>query len=485
MHRRSRKSRPQRIARSWLCGVLLAWLALPACVTPPAEAAATVPVVASGQQEYWAQFDKQDWDAAVVAAQKIVDTARAATSDSASGLRLADALVMLGNALYGKGNLVAAEKAFQESLELTQKYADRSSARLVDPLRGLGFSLAAQGKHERAIPYMDRALLISRRSTGLFNPSQEGLLRQLATSLAITGSPVEGEKHMLYLLRLGEHEYGEKDARMVPVYCTVARWYADVAQMDQARSHYRKALSIAERTMGHNSPGIVAPLRGLAQTFPEEVALNNVGIPTRKERLTTTPDEPISTVQEPYNPRYISPEGERSLLRALRVLDADPHRSTRLLIETLVQTGDWFLLKDQANKAIGYYSRAAALIGERSDTASAADDGIGAAANLLSFPVPVYYLPPPAATRNLAAIPYELEDRYVQVEFTVLPDGSIADERETGHDGSNRHVTQTLAAISTARYRPRFVNGEPVVTRNVGYRQIFKVRKRDRDDAED
>jgi tetratricopeptide (TPR) repeat protein len=466
--------------------VSLAWLVLAACMLPrAAAAAAALPVVASGQQEYWAQFDKRDWDAAIAAAETMVTAARAATTDASSGLRLADTLVMLGNALYGKGNLVAAEKAFQEALDLTGKYTNRSSARLVDPLRGLGFTLAAQGKHERAIPYMDRALLLSRRSTGLFNVSQEGLLRQLANSLAITGSPVEGEKHMLYLLRLGEHEYGEKDARMVPVYCTVARWYADVAQMDQARSIYRKALSIAERSMGRDSTGIVVPLRGLAQTFPEEVALNNLGIPTRKERLSTMPEEPISTVQEPYNPRYIAPEGERALLRALRVLDADPHRSTRVLIETLVQTGDWFLLKDQSSKAMDYYSRAAALIGENTAAASPDDDGIGEAAALLSFPVAVYYLPPPAAIRNLAVIPYELEDRYVQVEFTVLPDGSITDERETGHDGTNRHVVQTLAAISDARYRPRFVKGEPVVTTNVGYRQIFKVRKHDQDDADD
>lgn len=451
-------------------------------MSPCATGAAALSVGNPGQQEYWAQFDKKDWDAAIAAAEKIVAAARPA-ADATAGLHLAEALTLLGNAQFSKGNMVAAEAAFTEALELTGRYTDRASDKLIDPLRGLGFTLAAEGKHDKAIPYMERALLVSRRSAGLFDISQQGLLQQLANSLAITGAPIEGEKQMQYLVRLGKQAYGEKDVRMVPLYCTVAHWYSDVAQMDQARSNYRKALGIAESSSGRNSVAIVAPLRGLAQTYPDEIALTNLGIPTRKERLQAAPDDPVSDVQQPYNPRYIAPEGERALQRALRTLDADPHRPTRLLIETLVQTGDWFLLKLQPDKAMTYYARAAKLIDEKSG-ASAVDDGIGDAAGLLSFPVPVYYLTPAAATRNLKLAAYEVEDRYVQVEFTVLPDGNIADEREVGHDGSNRHVVQTLAAIEGARYRPRFVDGHPVATTNVGYRQIFKVRKRDDDSDE-
>jgi len=436
---------------------------------------APLPATPSWQQEYWARYDKRDWDAAVTSAEKLVAAARPATHET--GLRLAEALSLLGNAQFGKGNLVAAEAAFTEALQLTEQYAGRGSQALVDPLRGLGSTLATQGKHEKAIPYMDRALLLSRRTAGLFDISQEGLLKQLATSLAMTGSPLDGEKHMQYLLRVGEHTYGENDVRMVPLYCIVARWYSDVAQMDQARSNYRTALSVAERSQGHNTLAVVEPLRGLAQTFPDEVALSNLGIPTRKERLTAAPDDPVDDVTQPYNPRYIALEGERALLRALRTLDADPQRSTKTLIETLVQTGDWFLLKMQSDKALSYYKRAAGLIEARKGATSAADDDVGDAAGLLSFPVQVYYLIPPAATRNLTLATNEVTERFVQIEFTVQPDGTITDEREVDHDGTNRHVSQTLEAIHTARYRPRFVDGNPVATTAVGYRQLFKQHK--------
>ncbi|HKE96658.1 MAG TPA: hypothetical protein VKB34_20275, partial [Povalibacter sp.] len=457
---------------------LWCWLAAWFLLLQPVAAAlaAQTPVPPSWQQEYWAQFDKQDWDAAIASAEQLVATSRPATD--ATALKLAEALSLLGNAQFGKGNLVAAEAAFSESLALAEKYAGASSGKLVDPLRGLGYTLAAENKHDKAVPYMDRALLLSRRTAGLFDISQQGLLRQLAESLAAMGTPVDGEKHMLYLLRMGEHAYGEDDPRMIHLHCVVGDWYADVAQMDQARSSYRTALGIAERTAGRSDVAIVEPLRALASTFPQEVALSILGIPTHKDRLTSVPDESGEEVVQPYNPRFISMEGERALLRALKALDANPKRSTRTLIETLVQTGDWFLFKMQANKAMAYYERAASLIA--ANTAQSADaDTIGAAAMLLSFPAQVFYQTPPLATRNLTLPQNAVTEHFVQIEFDVEPDGSIENEREVGHDGNARQVSQTLDAVRSARYRPKFVDGKPVQTVAVGYRQIFRQMRKD------
>ncbi|MFL6577376.1 MAG: energy transducer TonB [Povalibacter sp.] len=436
-----------------------------------ASAALPAPTPPSWQQEFWASFDTRDWDRAITSAEALVTAARPATPQT--GLRLAEALSLLGNAQLGKGDLVAAEAAFTEALQLTEKYTDRSSGKLIDPLRGLGYTLAAEGKHDKAIPYMDRALLISRRSIGLFDVSQQGLLRQLATSLATVGEPVDGEKHMQYLLRMGEHAYGRNDPRMVPLHCIVARWYADVAQMDQARHAYREALDVAEESAGRNDALVVEPLRGLARTFTEEIALTSMGIDTRKEKLTTLPEEAPNDATEPYNPRYIPLEGERALLRAVKALDASPQASSGQLVSTLVQTGDWFLLKLQPNKAMPYYKRAASIIDQKAPDAN----DLGNAATLLSFPAQVYYPTPQAAQRNQLLPPDQIVQRFVQVEFTVMPDGTIRDQKLIDKDASERQASQTLEAIRDARYRPKFVNGQPVTTEAVGFRQVFRDRK--------
>src|SRR6201999_4077416 len=104
----------------------------------------------------------------------------------------------------------------------------------------------------------------------------------------------------------------------------------------------------------------------------------------------------------------------------------------------------------------------------------------------LGFPVQVYYQTPLLATRNLARPPSEVEDRFVQVEFTVKADGTVKDARVTDSDGTPRQVSQTLDAIGSSRYRPKFVNGEPVETTAMSFRQPFKLRKdaeKDKDDA--
>jgi tetratricopeptide (TPR) repeat protein len=454
------------------CRRAFAWIAaLPLAAAAAGVTQQTVVPAPSWQQEYWAQFDQKDWDAAIASAEQLVKAARENKTDT--GARLAESLVLLGNAQLGKGNLVAAEAAYTEALKLTENYAGRSSGALVDPLRGLGYTLAAEGKHEQAMPYMDRSLLILRRSAGLFSTAQQGLLRQMAASLTALGYAPDAERHMQYLLRVGEHSYGDDDPRMVALQCSVADWYAELGQMETARQLYREGLAIAERNLGRNHIAIVEPLRGLAQSFMREIQLSQLGIDTRSDKMPGTAD-PETNDGEPLNPRYMSSEGERALLRAVKVLESAPDGSSPKLIETLVHTGDWFLMKQQPSKALTYYKRAATVT---SAAAAQSTTDAGKAATLLSFPSQVYYPTPPLATRNMYRAPHEVVERFVQVEFTVMPDGQVKDERVVDKDASERQVSQTLEAIRSSRYRPKFVDGKPVETTAVGYRQIFRQRK--------
>ena len=80
------------------------------------------------------------------------------------------------------------------------------NAALLDPMRGLGYTFAATGRHAAAAALLDRALLVSRRNHGLFDISQQGVLRQLATSLTKLGRAPEAERHMNYLLRVAEQD---------------------------------------------------------------------------------------------------------------------------------------------------------------------------------------------------------------------------------------------------------------------------------------
>ena len=426
------------------------------------------------KQEYWAQIDERDWDAAVAAAQKIVAAAREKAGKDPLGL--AEALSMLGSAHYGKKDFPAAEADFSEALKLVEEHAGSMSSNLLDPLRGLGFVLAAVGQHDQAVPYLDRAILISHRTYGLFDLGQQQILRQLAESLTATGRQAEAQRHMLYLLRVGERAYGRRDPRLVPILLQVGDWYAEVGEFMEARLTYRGAIDIIERKLGPDDLAVIAPLRKLAESYTQEIEYSTRGMPTGRDKVPSDADGSSNEFKS-LNPRYIDADGERALERALRILQAHPNASRRTFAETLVQTGDWFQIKAQSDKALTYYRRAAALATPQDDGDAQSEPA------LLSFPVRIYFPQPIIATRNAMLPPEQADERYVQVEFTVTNEGDVANAKVIDQNGTARQASEFLQAIRASRYRPKFVNGEPVAT-PLTSREVFKVRKQSEGEKE-
>jgi TonB family protein len=78
--------------------------------------------------------------------------------------------------------------------------------------------------------------------------------------------------------------------------------------------------------------------------------------------------------------------------------------------------------------------------------------------------------------RRLAAAE-QVDERFVQVQFTVTDSGDVEDAKITEANGTQRESADTLAAIRAARFRPKFVNGEPVETTGMTNREVFRTRK--------
>ncbi len=416
------------------------------------------------QQEYWAQVDRKDWSAAVTAAELLVEAARARTSQEP--LALAEALSLLGNAQFGAKDYIAAEKSFTESLQTIEQHAGGASPKLLDPLRGLGYTLAAAGRHDEAVPPLERAVLIDRRSYGLYDISQQTMLRQLAESLSKLGRTSEAERHIMYLLQLGERVYGRRDPRQVPILCFVGGWRADAGDFVGARAIYRHALALVEQKLGPKDPAAVEPLRAIAQSYMQEIYYSTLGIATQGPRMPTGADG-VSNDSKSLNPRYLGNEGLDMLERATKILEAQPPSAHDTLAEILIQTGDWHQIKHQPEKALPYYRRAAAL----NVTPTAPEPAP------LSFPVRIYYPSPTRMTRTMLLPIEQVDERFVEVEFTVTDSGEVADAKVTSASGTPREVSEALQAIRAARFRPKFVNGEPVATTGMTNREVFRTRK--------
>lgn len=421
------------------------------------------------EQEYRTQIDKRDWDQAIAAAERLVEATRVTSNEAPE--QLAEALTMLGSAQLGARNYLAAESAYSEALQILQPRVSPTSEKLLEPLTGLGYTLAFANKHEQAIPFMERALLVSRRTNGLFNINQQGLLRQLASSLAKLGMYLEAEQQMQYLVRVGEQTYGARDPRMAGVHDVLGDFYMQAGLVGAARDSYRDALEVVEKKLGRNDLAVVQPLRSYADSFRRELLLSQYGIRGPVERQGPAAEHHVDMDGKAINPRYLNADGERALRRALKTLESNPARSSALLMDTLLDLGDWHMIKGEADEAMPQYRRAATLIDQVESDYSAS------AKAKMSFPVQVYYPVPSAATRNLNKSPDDVDERFVHVMFTVAADGSVRDEHVVETNASHRHITDTIAAVRGSRYRPKFVNGEPVETQDVSLRQVFKLRR--------
>ncbi len=420
-------------------------------------------------QEYWAQVEKRNWDDAIQAAERIIESARREANENP--IALADALSLLGNAQLVSRNYIAAEAAYSEALQILVPRVSPASDKLIEPLRGMGYTLAHAGKHAQAIDYLERALLILRRTHGLFDINQRNLLRQFAASLATIGQFVEAEQQMRYLVRLGKHAYGAQDPRMSGVYDQLGDFYMQIGLVNSARDAYRDALQIVERKLGRDHLDTIEPLRAYANSYRRELVLLMYGVRTTQERR----DGYFRVADSrSLNPRRLNASGERALQRALTTLDNHAERPASLLFDTLLDLGDWYLIKGEPRDAFEHYRRAASLVGEvepeRSEAARAK----------LSFPAQVYYPVPSAATRNLDRPADETTEDFVHIVFSVAADGTTHDSHVVEASASQRNIDATLSAVRDARYRPKFVDGEPIATHDVSVRQVFRsMRERD------
>lgn len=444
----------------------------------PAARAADTPPRPESQQEYWAQVDRKDWSAAIHAAEQLVAAARERAAQQP--LALAEALSLLGNAHYGAKDYAAAEQAFAESVQTVEQHAGPASSKLLDPLRGLGYTLAAGGLHKEAVPQLERALLIDRRSYGLYDIGQQNVLRQLAESLYKVGRLGDAERHVTYLVQLGERVYGRRDPRQVPILCFAAEWHADIGDFVVARVVYRHAISLVDQKLGPDDPAAVEPLRALAGTYTQELYYTTLGFRTlSRERMPTDADG-TSNDSKQINPRYLNSEGEKALDRALKILEAQPPSAHDTLVTALIQTGDWYQIKHLPEKALPYYRRAAALNATLAGATAATPvaGGTGAAEPVpLSFPVRVYYPSPSHAGRNSTLPADQVDERFVEVQFTVTSAGDVSNAKITGANGTARETADALTAIRAARFRPKFIDGEPVETTGMTNREVFRTRK--------
>ncbi|HKE43352.1 MAG TPA: tetratricopeptide repeat protein [Steroidobacteraceae bacterium] len=437
----------------------------------PAEETPAAPDASSNRagtyKAFRQQFDSRHFAEALVPARQLIEQTE--QEFGPNGPQLVNPLINLGTTQLRVKDYSGAETSYKRAVKIVESNQGGFSHEIIQPLFGLGMTYAASGDYAASTDALKRAVDVSRKIDGLFNPAQLELLDPLIAGYSALNQYDDAQREQQYALRLAETTYGRDDPRILPALERTASWLESQGRFTTARQIHARALDIA-RKGGETDMRMISPLRGIARTYRMEFLYG----PERPEGSPENAGDiggvagPVSTPASANGvstASVLNPDGENALEAAMKIYDAHPGEDNAGRGQTLIELGDWRITAGQWRQAMNTYRDAWKALSEPGAPGTAA----------LDSPYPVIYRAP-----SITRPPHEAADKYTphyaEIEFTVTPEGRVRDAKLGDHDSSDTAGNSVLSAIKRARYRPRFVNGEPVETVGVRYKETIYVR---------
>ena len=464
-------------ARAWPVIVASAAFATAGAADPPAVAPAPVPAVESvpaaaaasrvdAHAEFHRQWDAKNYEAAAAQAKVVVDLTEKEVG--AAGEELQVALMNLATSQFMAGDYVGAESSYLRAIELTEASPKPRIERLARANAGLAAAYYRGKRYDLAVARFERAIAFSHRSEGLLSESQLPLLEKFADALTELGRYTDAQQIQKYALRIAERKYGGQDPRMAPTLEKIGRWYARVGAYEQALSVLRHAIDIVEKAEGEKSPNLVGPLTAIAdcsrRQLMDPVQMAMASPDADRGSIFHDPMAPM-----PFSPTTALATGQKALDRAVTIATERPDPSPVQVADVRTQYGDWFQTRSQPERALPQYLeawKAGVHVPYQGKTLADA---------LFVKPVLLQYVRPEGWDRYSNRPSSEIRLVAALLNLTVTADGRATDIKVTDDSGDPRRAEQAQKAAATARYRPRFENGQPVATPDVQFTQIFQV----------
>lgn len=335
-----------------------------------------------------------------------------------------------------------AEQNFLASVDLFREVGGEFSESVITPLVGLGVNYQSMGLHPEAVTALEEARTVSRRIHGLLGEQQVDILNHIASSMVSMEMYEEADAQRLAGLRIMERLHGESSLEILPELYRHAMWLRDGYRFDRERDYYGRAMNIIRSLEGNQSPLMAQPLRQIGNSF-------------RVQKL---------------------PEGRGigSLKRALEILESQPEPDTSQIARVLRDMGDWNVAFSKIGPTGDEYRRAWSLLNEIEN---------GEELQRRWFLEPDYVLREYPSTRGLAdrSDPGALPG-HVLVSFDVLPSGRTANIRIIESVPPGLKDDSSARSIARSRFRPRVVDGEPVLAEHVARDFTFYYTPRDSGD---
>lgn len=320
-----------------------------------------------------------------------------------------------------------AEQNFLAAVDLFRQIGGEFSESVITPLVGLGVTYQSMNLHPEAVTALEEARTVSRRIHGLLGEQQVDILNHIANSMVSMEMYQEANSQRLSGLRIMERIHGESSLEILPELYDHAMWLRDGYRFDRERDYYGRAMTIIRNLEGNGSPLMAQPLRQIGNSF-------------RVQKL---------------------PEGRGvgSLKRALEILESQPEPDALQIARVLRDIGDWNVAFSKIGPTGDEYRRAWSLLNEIEN---------GEEMQRRWFLEPEYVLREYPSTRGLArAGEPDALPGHVLVTFDVLPSGRTQNIRILESVPPGLKDDTSARSIARSRFRPRVIDGEPVLAEDV------------------
>jgi tetratricopeptide (TPR) repeat protein len=338
---------------------------------------------------------------------------------------------------------------------------------------GLATTYYGARRYEVAVPQLERAISLSRRTDGLFNMDQLFLLACQADSLTQLGRYQEALRAQDYRVRIVERTYGAEDPRIVPTLESVGRWYSTLGAFEQSRRTLKRAIIIVEKSKGPKDIALLGPLTALAEAYSKQMLTPIQVAPeqgmTLADQTAFEEAQPMMPVSVPGGWKSEYSDGVRLLERAQTIVSEQPSPSPAAVAEIETLIGDWYQARLEVDRARPHYARAWLA-------SSQALEGQKKLSEILfGQPTLLHYVKPPWSGRLMNSTAPNVREKSIQIELTVGADGIPKDAKVVSAETSERMTAEALKAAQTARYRPRMESGTPVETPGVIFRESYRI----------
>jgi hypothetical protein len=409
-------------------------------------------VLRSLRENYAESVANAAFSEATVIAKQLVEIS--ISEKGPSNLDTAAALADLGHAQYGDEMHDAAILNFKASIGMLERLENNLSARLVDPLNGLGRAQLAEGRPDLAIESFELAVHITNVNQGPMNLGQVELLEGMIDSFTAAGDLERAAAVFDRIYQLNARVHGVDTAGILPTLQKRATWSHDTGQFHEEQDIYRQMIRIADNAGGRNDLGLIEPLTGLAYSYLYADST------WRLDR------------------RFLSSitSGESFLKRSLRIARENPDATWEHERDALLAIADFYLFASDFSGAKRYYR-------EAWDFLSADEERLASRALHLEQPVRLQLASPSKyiTARYDENVPPDIRANreyhrgYVIAEFDITVEGRSAGIRlvEAKPPGFDVLESQVTERVGRAVYRPRHENGIPVPSQKLVYRHDF------------